>query len=48
MEAKDGVGLFFSTLAQEEAIFLVLVCRIDGAFLIFISARRHKGYCVHY
>lgn len=47
MEAKDG-GLIFSNLAQWGAIFLVLVCQIDGTFQIFISARRHKGYCVHY
>lgn len=48
MEAKDGVVNFFSNLAQEEAIFLVLVCQINGAFQIFISVRRHKGYCLHY
>lgn len=42
-----GVFRFFSNLAQEEAIFLVLVCQIDGTFQIFI-ARQCKGYCVHY
>lgn len=30
-------GRFFSNLAQEEAIFLVLVCQINVAFQIFIS-----------
>lgn len=49
MEAGEGGGFrFFSSLAQEEAIFLVLVCQIDGTFQIFISARQCKGYCVHY
>lgn len=35
-------------LAQEEAIFLVLLCQINAAFQIFISAQRRRGYRVHY
>lgn len=43
-----GVDFFPPNLAQEEAIFLVLLCQINAAFQIFISALRRRGYRVHY
>lgn len=45
---KTGGRFFLPNLAQEEAIFLVLLCQINAAFQIFISALRRGGYCVHY
>lgn len=32
---KDGGRFFFSNLAQEEAIFLVLLCQINAALQLF-------------
>lgn len=45
---RRGVNFPPPNLAQEEAIFLVLLCQINAAFQIFISAPRRRGYCVHY
>lgn len=45
---KTGGSIFFPNLAQGEAIFLVLLCQINAAFQIFISALRRRGYRVHY